>query len=90
MSWFSTGHLPAPYDKQRLQVAWARWDECSARPSEPAFVSLLETLFGNSPYLTDVALQNADFVADLWSRGPDAVMAALRADVAVVAEDASP
>jgi glutamate-ammonia-ligase adenylyltransferase len=41
-------------------------------------VALLEALFGNSPYLTETALQNPDLMADLWERGPDAVMDELR------------
>ncbi len=90
MSWLSTHRLPAPYDSQRLQVAWARWDERSPRPNDPSCGALLESLFGNSPYLTDAALQNPDFVADLWSRGPDAVMAGLRAEVAAGVADATP
>ncbi|HZQ00846.1 MAG TPA: bifunctional [glutamine synthetase] adenylyltransferase/[glutamine synthetase]-adenylyl-L-tyrosine phosphorylase [Reyranella sp.] len=62
-------------------MAWTRWDERSSRPRDPAAVALLEALFGNSPYLTETALQNPDFMADLWSRGPDAVMAALHAEL---------
>ena len=77
MSWLSTVRLPRPHHKDRLAVAWTRWDEKAARPEEPAAAALLEALFGNSPDLTETALKDPDFMADLWRRGPDAALAAL-------------
>src|SRR5471030_579286 len=78
MSWLSTANLPQPHDRERLAVAWTRWTEKAARPDAPEACALLEALFGNSPYLTETALQNPDFVTDLWRRGPDAVLADIR------------
>jgi glutamate-ammonia-ligase adenylyltransferase len=77
MSWLSTVHLPRPHHGDRLAVAWTRWDEKAARPEEPAAAALLEALFGNSPYLTETALKDPGFMADLWQRGPDASLTAL-------------
>src|ERR1700704_3485214 len=70
MSWLSTARLPRPHDPERRDVAWTRWNEKSARPGDPDEVALLDALFGNSPYLTETALQNPGFY-DL-SRAPRA------------------
>ena len=77
MSWLSTAHLPNPYHAERLAVAWTRWDEKAERPKEPEAVALLDALFGNSPYLTETALKDPAFMADLWRHGPDGSFAAL-------------
>jgi glutamate-ammonia-ligase adenylyltransferase len=84
MSWFSTDRLPRPHDAERLAVAWTRWRETTAAPDSGAAEALLDSLFGNSPYLTETALQNPSFMADLWRDGPDAVIERLEADVAAV------
>src|SRR3981189_601807 len=73
MSWLSTARLPRPHDPERRDVAWTRWNETAARPNDPSEVALLDALFGNSPYLTETALQNPTFMTDLWRRGPDAI-----------------
>ena len=78
MSWLSTARLPRPHDTQRCGVAWTRWAEQAARPDDAGAVALLDALFGNSPYLTETALQNRDFVSDLWRSGPDATLDGLR------------
>jgi glutamate-ammonia-ligase adenylyltransferase len=82
MSWLSTAQLPHPHDRERRDVAWARWRETSAMPEEPAAVALLDALFGNSPYLTETAIQNPSFMTDLWRRGPDRVSVDLAAELA--------
>src|SRR4051812_23299152 len=84
MSWLSTARLPRPHDPQRREVAWRRWDEKSARPDDPAAAALLDALFGNSPYLTETALQSPIFMTDLWRRGPDAVALDLGAELDAV------
>jgi len=71
MSWLSTARLPRPHDQERQAVAWARWTDKAQRPSDPSEVALLDALFGNSPYLTETALQNPVFVTDLWRLGPE-------------------
>ncbi|WP_296337081.1 bifunctional [glutamine synthetase] adenylyltransferase/[glutamine synthetase]-adenylyl-L-tyrosine phosphorylase [Reyranella sp.] len=58
-------------------MAWTRWTEKAQRPSDPAEVALLDALFGNSPYLTETALQNPVFVTDLWRQGPETILAEL-------------
>src|SRR5882724_7400868 len=73
MSWLSTIRLPRPHDTERKDVAWTRWSEKAARPDDPAQVALLDALFGNSPHLTETALQSPTFMTDLWRRGPDAI-----------------
>ena len=73
MSWLSTARLPRPHDPERRDVAWTRWSEKAARPDDPTAVALLDALFGNSPYLTETALQNPTFMTDLWRRGPDSI-----------------
>ena len=55
---------------------WARWRELAPPPDDPGARALLDTLFGNSPYLTDIALQDRVFMTDLWRDGPDAALAA--------------
>ncbi len=62
-------------------MAWARWTDKAQRPSDPAEVALLDALFGNSPYLTETALQNPVFVTDLWRQGPEAILADLASEL---------
>ena len=81
MSWLSTAQLPRPHDKARLEVAWTRWSEKAARPDDTMSVALLDALFGNSPYLTETALQNPTFMTDLWRDGPDAIAARLNGEL---------
>ena len=87
MSWLSTARLPRPHDPDRLAVAWTRWEERAARPDDPEAIGLLDALFGNSPYLTETALQSPDFMTDLWRRGPDAAAADLMAELAAARTD---
>src|SRR6186997_269607 len=89
MSWLSTAHLPRPHDSGRLGVAWTRWREKAAMPDDATFEALLDALFGNSPYLTETALQNPDFLTDLWRIGPDAALATLERELATVRADAA-
>ena len=88
MSWLSTARLPRPHDLERRDVAWTRWSEKAARPDDPAAVALLDALFGNSPYLTETAIQNPTFMTDLWRLGPDAVGLDLAAELDVVRAEA--
>ncbi|WP_428662338.1 bifunctional [glutamine synthetase] adenylyltransferase/[glutamine synthetase]-adenylyl-L-tyrosine phosphorylase [Reyranella sp.] len=57
-------------------------------PDDATFQALLDALFGNSPYLTETALQNPDFLTDLWRGGPDAALVMLERDLASVRADA--
>src|SRR4051794_28755294 len=88
MSWFSTDRLPRPHNAERLGVAWTRWREKAAMPGDAAAEALLASLFGNSPYLTETALQNPSFMADLWRGGPDAVIDRLDSEQETVRAEA--
>ncbi len=65
-------------------MAWARWADKAQRPSDPGEVALLNALFGNSPYLTETALQNPVFVTDLWRHGPEAILVVLASELRAV------
>jgi glutamate-ammonia-ligase adenylyltransferase len=58
-------------------------------PDDPAAKALLDTLFGNSPYLTESALQEFGFMTDLWRVGPDDALAAVEHDVTMVRQEAA-
>ncbi|CAN5750274.1 bifunctional [glutamine synthetase] adenylyltransferase/[glutamine synthetase]-adenylyl-L-tyrosine phosphorylase [soil metagenome] len=93
MSWLSTARLPRPHDLQRRDVAWTRWKEKAVRPDDPAATALLDALFGNSPYLTETAVQGPTFMTDLWRRGPEAISLDLRLELDAVratARDGAP
>ena len=90
MSWLSTDRLPRPHDPQRLAVGWARWQEQAPQPAEAPARALLDSLFGNSPYLTEIALQDRGFMTDLWRDGPDAALAAINAEIRPLLDDGSP
>src|SRR5436190_21980481 len=83
MSWLSTVCLPRPHDSERLAVAWTRWREKSPMPGQGG-EALLDTLFGNSPYLTESALQDPAFMSELWRAGPDAALAAVEGGMATL------
>jgi glutamate-ammonia-ligase adenylyltransferase len=72
-----------------LAVAWTRWREKAPTPNDATFEALLDALFGNSPYLTETALQNPDFLTDLWRGGPDAALTTLERDLATVRTEAA-
>jgi [glutamine synthetase] adenylyltransferase / [glutamine synthetase]-adenylyl-L-tyrosine phosphorylase len=84
MSWLSTARLPRPHSSERRDVAWTRWNDKAERPGDPAAVALLDALFGNSPYLTETALQNPGFMTDLWREGPDPLFAGLARELRAV------
>lgn len=62
--------------------------EKAPKPDAPEATALLEALFGNSPYLTETVLRDPIFVTDLWRRGPDAVLADLKASLSAVQSEA--
>ncbi|MDP2334287.1 MAG: bifunctional [glutamine synthetase] adenylyltransferase/[glutamine synthetase]-adenylyl-L-tyrosine phosphorylase [Reyranella sp.] len=74
-------------------MAWTRWDEKAERPGAPAEVALLDALFGNSPHLTESALQSPAFMTDLWRRGPEPILGDLAGELRAVratARDGAP
>ncbi|MBX9944310.1 MAG: bifunctional [glutamine synthetase] adenylyltransferase/[glutamine synthetase]-adenylyl-L-tyrosine phosphorylase [Reyranella sp.] len=70
-------------------MAWTRWGERAERPADPAGAALLDALFGNSPYLTETALQNPVFMTDLWRRGPDPILDDLTGELQTIRKSAS-
>lgn len=90
MSWLSTDRLPRPHDPQRLAVARARWLERAPLPDDPVAQALLDTLFGNSPYLTDIAIQDCVFMTDLWREGPDAALASIQGEMRPLLQEGAP
>ena len=95
----STGR-PFPCLGFRLSACRNRITQSGSRSPGPAGVkrpqcrtiaaatALLDALFGNSPYLTETALQNPSFMADLWRAGPDAALAQLDQDIETVRAEA--
>ena len=69
-------------------MAWARWTEKAPKPQTPEATALLDALFGNSPYLTETALQDPAFVTDLCLHGPDAAFAGIKALLSTVQTEA--
>ncbi|MBI4184687.1 MAG: bifunctional [glutamine synthetase] adenylyltransferase/[glutamine synthetase]-adenylyl-L-tyrosine phosphorylase [Proteobacteria bacterium] len=85
--------FPRPADADRARLGLARWAERAGEEpalagfmrtlaDEPAGRALLEALFGNSPYLTALALREPATLADFLARGPDAAVAAVLAGLA--------
>lgn len=76
---------PQPYDPQSLALAAERWTAAAGTDLRDIDSAMLAAIFGNSPYLTDVAVQNPDFVAAVGRIGPDA---ACEAELAALARAA--
>ncbi|HJQ60970.1 MAG TPA: bifunctional [glutamine synthetase] adenylyltransferase/[glutamine synthetase]-adenylyl-L-tyrosine phosphorylase [Vineibacter sp.] len=80
--------LPLPHDRQRSRTYRERWrerEQAGARSTDLLVMEsdgapMLDALFGNSPFLSELALSDPDFTALLWRVGPDgAIAAALQA-----------
>jgi glutamate-ammonia-ligase adenylyltransferase len=80
--------LPAPADRDRLAAAWERWNRNAAEVGDPELGqlmaatgedrvsrALLDAIFGNSPYLTGLALRDPRVVTQVATIGPDATFA---------------
>ncbi|MBV8120243.1 MAG: bifunctional [glutamine synthetase] adenylyltransferase/[glutamine synthetase]-adenylyl-L-tyrosine phosphorylase [Alphaproteobacteria bacterium] len=76
--------LPEPADRRRLSLGFAAWEEMLAgtdTPSEaktalnwsrsPPGKKLLASIFGNSPYLGGLAVQEWQFLTRVVEEGPD-------------------
>ena len=76
--------LPAPADPDSCVLGHERWIEalrssgdsdCQAAAQatavNPAIGTLLDSLFGNSPYLTQCAISNPKFVLEIITHGPE-------------------
>ena len=83
------GSFPRPFDPEAAARGLAAWAEADGpvpadlRPlaADGASRDLLAALFGNSPFLGDLALREAALLARLMRDGPDAALDATFADL---------
>ncbi len=93
--------LPAPFDAERCKTGFERWAELARKPmwedqaehfaklaKEPAHHAVLAALFGNSPYLTSLALRDPDVIVNAFENGLDHAFAAALEDVSISAKAA--
>jgi len=86
--------LPRPHHAGQLKVRNERWLERlrdlghgdGDRPPD----ALLAALFGNSPYLSEIALSEPKFLADLWREGADATVGREMARIAALPPEPEP
>jgi len=88
-SGFSAARWPRPADPAQAAIELERWTEAAtelegrdrgfaeALARDSGGKSLLEAIFGNSPYLTRGLIEDCGFAVDLLRRGPTAVFADL-------------
>ena len=87
--------IPAPGNPESLAVAWEHWDSAVSRIADPKLESaaarlardgrgktLLDAVFGHSPFLCRVAASDPAFTLRIVEDGPDAVLAEILADLA--------
>ncbi|MEQ8287192.1 bifunctional [glutamine synthetase] adenylyltransferase/[glutamine synthetase]-adenylyl-L-tyrosine phosphorylase [Thalassospira sp.] len=87
LSWISQG-LPQPHAPEHVANAMERWHALGDRPAFESIASkigdiasntqsksVLEALFGNSPYLTNLCLRDPDVVCDVFDNGLDQAFA---------------
>jgi [glutamine synthetase] adenylyltransferase / [glutamine synthetase]-adenylyl-L-tyrosine phosphorylase len=90
--------LPPPINREAGRIALERWREAADETGDPALAvraaeliddaaacRLLHFVFGNSPYLSAIAVREPAFTADLVRHGPDQA----RASVLAATEDAT-
>src|SRR5579862_8387323 len=84
--------LPIPADPVQAGIEWDRWRQAASGATDPALAETmhaiealpaarhwLDAIFGNSPFLTRLALREPGTVAAVLQRGPDATLAELLA-----------
>lgn len=92
------GTPPRPFDQQRLKRAWQTLEEagCNAGSEDPKWSmqdprarSLLDGVFGNSPYLTRLILKNPPVLAEVLTSEPEQLLGRLiaRTQKASAAQD---
>jgi glutamate-ammonia-ligase adenylyltransferase len=81
--------LPPPYDRESVERGLARWEEETEAPVAPAHRAVLETIFGNSPYLGALALREPETLIRLLDEGPDAAFGAVLDGLAAAEPEAS-
>src|SRR5215468_10918439 len=88
------GGLPQPADERRLAVGSEAWGEALASARDdplsdlaqqwsttPPGNRLLAAIFGNSPYLSSVAIKEWPFLTSLVEVGPDILFCEIAADI---------
>src|SRR5438105_6803058 len=86
--------LPKPADARRLALGFEAWNEALALASDepegtharqwsdlPSGKRLLASIFGNSPFLSGIAVKEWDFLTRLVEQGPDPLFAEIAANV---------
>ncbi len=84
-----TCSIPRPHDGNAVRVGLERWAEQAARLTDPDVRQAVESLaadetgrallaaiFGNSPYLTQIALREQSFICRIVAESPDQTLAA--------------
>jgi glutamate-ammonia-ligase adenylyltransferase len=86
-----TESFPLPADRAQLALAWSRWREAAERTDDRDLAAamlaacsgrarpFLDAVFGNSPYLTSLALRDPRIVVAVLSQGPTDTLAELLA-----------
>ncbi|HZU91230.1 MAG TPA: glutamine-synthetase adenylyltransferase, partial [Stellaceae bacterium] len=80
--------MPLPADPRRMALGFAAWqaaldragpeaDGARAWSADPAGRRLLAAIFGNSPFLSDLAVKEWAFLSRLVAEGPDPLFAEL-------------
>ncbi len=91
---FRNTNLPAPADADMFELGLARWREGATALDNKQLSEVVENLtddcdtkrilgaiFGNSPYLTQVCLNDPTFVLELLQHGPDETVVRIIDDV---------
>lgn len=91
--------IPNPWDKSAAGVGLERWfeaaksndilDEATAFQQDDAAQALLATLFGNSPFLTQLAIKEIRFLLHQKAAGPDGAFDGIISDLTALPLDAS-
>jgi glutamate-ammonia-ligase adenylyltransferase len=82
--------LPLPADPVQAEIEWERWRQVADGTADPALASAmhaveawpaarrwLDAIFGNSPFLTRLALRDPSVVLAVFEKGPDDTLAEL-------------
>jgi [glutamine synthetase] adenylyltransferase / [glutamine synthetase]-adenylyl-L-tyrosine phosphorylase len=88
------GELPQPADERRLAIGFDAWDEALAAArgdplselardwsTAPRGRRMLAAIFGNSPYLSSIAIKEWPFLTSLVEAGPDRLFSEILADI---------
>ena len=89
--------LPRPGQPEKAEVGLNRWlkaaesaengEAMAAIAANTAGRAMLEAIFGNSPFLTQLMMRDPDFAARLLTDGPDAAWDAVRESVRAAVSD---